>query len=329
MAGRGRIDFDMTPGPNSTVPHRGFGATDAMLVLMAIIWGVNYTVVKAGLEYLQPLAFNGARMGLATIVLFIIAPFMARGVPWPNARGRRQLLTIGVVGNGVYQLLFILGMQYTRAGVAALILAAAPAWVAIIARMMGREQISQSAWTGIALQLLGVVFVVGSAFGMESSGKSLYGALLMALGSMCWALYTVLAQPHTLRAHPLHLSALTMLSGAVLVIAAALPGLRHANLSAVPFSAWSAVLYSSLGAIVIGYLLYYRGVRVLGPTRASMYGNLQPVVALIVAWAALHEHPTAVQWLGAALILGGLLLSRNSRGSLIARINREPVARSA
>jgi drug/metabolite transporter (DMT)-like permease len=64
--------------------------------------------------------------------------------------------------------------------------------------------------------------------------------------------------------------------------------------------------------MVAANLFYYRGLRVLGPTRTSMYGNLQPMVAMAVAWIALREQPTAVQVLGGSLILAGLLVARTA-----------------
>lgn len=300
------------PSGSPAVARHGFGATDAWLVFMAAIWGVNYSVVKVGLQYLSPLAFNGARMVLAAFVLFAVALFV-RDVPWPSPRQRWQLLLIGLLGNGLYQLFFIFGLSRTRAGVAALIVAATPAWVAIISRLMGREHVTRVAWMGIGLQLLGVVCVVGSARGFEGGGQVMLGAALMAAGSVCWALFTVLLQPHTRDAHPLHLSAVTMASGALMIVAVALPDLLRLDWRAVPSTGWASVAYAGLGALVIAYLLYYHGVRVLGPTRTSMYSNLQPVIALAVAWIILHERPTGWQLTGAAFILGGLLLTRVSR----------------
>ena len=80
--------------------------------------------------------------------------------------------------------------------------------------------------------------------------------------------------------------------------------------TALPVSAWGALLYSGLLALAVAYLFWYRGVRILGPTRSAMYSNLQPVVALIVAWIALGEKPTVIQVLGAVAIMTGLLLTR-------------------
>jgi drug/metabolite transporter (DMT)-like permease len=301
----------VTQAPNAT-PHHGFGMTDAGLVLMAIIWGVNYSVVKAGLESLPPLAFNGARMLLAAVVLFVVAS-LARDATWPSWRDTKVLLALGVLGNGLYQLLFIFGLARTRAGVAALIVAAGPAWIAIISRLLGRERVSRNGWLGIALQLIGVGCVVGSTQRFDGGGDVMLGAALIALGSVAWGLFSVLLQPYTQRAHPLHLSAITMASGAGVMAVAAVPDMLAISWGQIPLVAWGSIVYAGIGALVIAYLLFYRGVRVLGPTRTALYSNLQPVIALAVAWLLLHELPTGWQLVGASFIMGGLLLSRFSR----------------
>jgi drug/metabolite transporter (DMT)-like permease len=74
---------------------------------------------------------------------------------------------------------------------------------------------------------------------------------------------------------------------------------------------WRAALFfSGLGALVLAYLFWYRGVRVLGPTRTAMYSNLQPVIALLIAWPALSEVPTLIQGAGAVTIIAGVILTR-------------------
>mgnify|MGYP003891688003 CR=1 FL=1 len=79
--------------------------------------------------------------------------------------------------------------------------------------------------------------------------------------------------------------------------------------------------YAGIGALVVAYLLFYRGVRVLGATRTAMYGNLQPIVALAFAWLMLGERPTPWQLLGAALITAGLLLSRTAHARPMVRVS--------
>ena len=295
-----------------TVPAPAtFGLTDLGLVFTAIIWGAHYSVLKVGLQTLQPFTFSAIRLVGAFVILAVLAANV-RNQPWPSRRDILALMSCGLIGNGLYQLMFMEGMTTTRAGIAALIIAASPAWVAIIGRLMGRERVSSRGWIGIGLQLAGVACVVLSSHMLNEHGTELVGTLLIIGGGVLWSLYSVLLQPFTERIHPLHLSAITLSGGALLMVTVASPNLIHFDFRTVTAPAWSALAYSSIGAMVIAYMLFYRGIRVLGPTRTAVYGNLQPLVAIVVAWFLVHEAPTIWQWVGAAMITGGLLLSRTA-----------------
>jgi len=89
------------------------------------------------------------------------------------------------------------------------------------------------------------------------------------------------------------------------------PSIAAADWAAASGATWGAIVYSGIAGLVVAYLFWYRGVRVLGPTRTAMYVNLQPVFALAVAWMALGEHPGVVQIVGAAGVMTGLLLARS------------------
>src|SRR3569833_293235 len=97
----------VTPG-HATTTRPGVWLTDASLVLMAVIWGVNFSVVKYGTTLVDPLAYNGVRVSLAAILLFIIVAF--ERAPLPPKRVIFALLGLGVLGNGIYQLLFVEGI---------------------------------------------------------------------------------------------------------------------------------------------------------------------------------------------------------------------------
>jgi drug/metabolite transporter (DMT)-like permease len=275
---------------------------------MATIWGVNFSVVKYGTKLVEPLAYNGVRLALAAILLAAIV--LIGRLELPSRRDCLSLLALGVLGNAIYQFFFVLGIARTRASDAALVIAATPAMIAIIGRIRGTERVQGRGIAGIALSIGGMGLVVlGTASG-ASGDSSLMGDLLVLVGSLCWAIYTVMLKPFTARIGGIQLSALTMIGGAVPLFAVALPAIGRTHWAAFPALGWAAIAYSGIGALVIAYLFWYRGVRVLGPTRTSMYSNLQPVIAMIVAWAMLGEIPTAWQVVGAASIMGGLLLTR-------------------
>lgn len=295
------------------VPARsGVWLTDALLVTMALIWGVNFAVVKYATTAFTPIAFNGARMLLASVVLAVIVVGM-RG-PWPSRRDTLALLALGLLGNGLYQWFFVEGIARIRAGSASLVLAAVPAIIALIGRVRGTDRVGVSGAAGIALSMAGVALIVYGGQRTAGDASTLLGALLVLGGAVCWAVYTVLLKPFTHRVNGLRLHALTMWSGTLLLGIVAFPALADTPFGHVPALGWGAVLYSGLGALVLAYVFWYRGVRVIGPTRTAMYSNVQPIIALLVAWPLLNEVPTVWQLTGAALILAGLVLVRRAPG---------------
>ena len=298
----------LAPDRGVPVSRPGVTVTDLLLLLMAFIWGVNIAVVKYGTLHLSPLAYNGVRVTLAAVALLAIAAAM--GKPWPGRREVLTLMLLGVLGNGLYQILFIQGIAHTRAGNAALVLAATPAFVALIGWMRGVERISRRGMIGIAISVVGIGLVVGGQAPIGAGASTLVGDLLVLGGCVCWAAFTVLVMPFTRRVDGVQVSGLTMAGGSIPLLLISAPAIVTTNWRSVELPVWGAIVFSGLGALVIAYLCWYRGVRVLGPTRTSMYGNLQPIVALIFAWALLHEVPTLMQGMGAASIITGLLLTR-------------------
>jgi drug/metabolite transporter (DMT)-like permease len=296
----------VTPGHATTRP--GVWLTDIALVLMALIWGVNFSIVKFGTSLVAPLAYNGIRVMIAALVLMTIV--LASKTPLPPRRVIVALLTLGILGNGIYQFFFVQGISRTRASDAALVVAASPAFIAIIGRLRGVERASARRVMGILLSIAGIALVVFATTRGNDGRSSLAGDLLVLAGSLSWATYTVLLKPYTEHVSGIQVSAFTMVGGAVPLFIVALPAIAHASWSTVPALGWAAIFYSSIFALVIAYLFWYRGVRVIGPTRTAMYSNVQPLIAVIFAWVVLNETPTIWQGIGMVFIMTGLLLTR-------------------
>jgi drug/metabolite transporter (DMT)-like permease len=292
----------------SSEEHRTFGKTDALLILMATIWAVNFSVIKYAVQFIPPLAFTGLRVGLAATVLLGIAFVQHR--PWPPRRDILFLIMLGVVGNGLYQLLFIEGLSRTKVGNAVLIVAAAPAFIAVVSRLMGIERVRRRALAGVALSICGVALVVYGSALADHRTATLIGTLLVFLGVLCWTTFTVLVQPLAVRVNPIQLSGLTMFGGALALVFTTPRALAAVRWETVPPGAWTALFYASVVSMVIAYLFWYRGLRVLGPTRTAIYGNLQPVIAIAVAWIFLNEWPTIWQGVGTGTIMTGIYLTR-------------------
>ena len=282
--------------------------TEALLVLMSIIWGMNFAVMKYGTNVLDPLAYNGVRLAIGSVVMLVIL-YIRRmpALPWPDIRG---LMTLGALGTGLYQLFFINGLAMTRAGTASLVIASSPAAIAIVGKLMGVEIVTAKAVWGITLSIAGIAVVILSSAASTGGESSMFGDLLVLASVICWSFYTHLVRPYTHRIDGIQIATWSLIGGTLPVLAIAAPAILHANWPAVAPLTWSAILYSGIGSMGIAYLFWYRGVRVIGSTRTAMFSNLQPIVALAVSWPLLGEKPTIWQGAGAAAVLGGLLLTR-------------------
>jgi drug/metabolite transporter (DMT)-like permease len=288
--------------------HPSFGLTDVLLFAMAVIWGVNFVVVKYATHIFNPVAFTGLRVG--TAATFLVAFAYARGGFTLSRHDVVRLLFLGVIGNGLYQLFFVHGVARTRAGNASLIVGAAPAFIALVARARGLERVKRMTLAGIALSMIGVALVIAGSATSSNGQATLLGSVLVFLGVLSWTAYTIMLQPYTKRIDVVRLAAVTMVGGAVPLLIASMPALVATDWSSVGTGGWLALFYSSVISMGVAYFFWYRGLRVLGPTRTAVYSNLQPIVALVAAWAFLGEIPTIFQGVGAVTIIAGVFLTR-------------------
>lgn len=286
-----------------------FGTTDALLMLMALIWAVNFSVIKYATGVFSPLAFTGLRVGIAAAVLMAIAFFQRH--PWPPRRDVITLVLLGVVGNGLYQILFVEGLSRTNVGNTVLIVAAAPAFIAVASRLRGIERVRRRTLYGVALSVSGVALVVLGSARTDHSNATLFGTLLVFVGVLCWTAFTVMLQPLAMRLDPVHLSALTMSGGVLPLLIASPKALAATEWGSVGPAVWLSLFYASVISMVVAYLFWYRGLRVLGPTRTAVYSNLQPAIAIAVAWIFLNESPTVWQGVGTGTIMTGIFLTRS------------------
>jgi drug/metabolite transporter (DMT)-like permease len=296
--------------PSAGVARSRVSITDLLLVAMALIWGVNASVMKFAVAQMPPLVFNAARLGLASIALVVLA-FGVRRVTLTR-RDLLSLLALGLLGTGLYQFFMIEGLARTRAGTTALILSSGPAFVALFGRLLGIERITRRGTLGIVLSMAGIALVALSQPEAITRRATLIGSALVLIGCICWSLFAVLIKPYANRLDGRLVTAITIVGGTIPLSLLALPAMNGVAWRVLSLETWAAIVYAGLASMVIAYLFWNRGVRLLGPTRTAMFGNLQPLFALVAARVMLGERPGAWQLVGAAGIVAGVLLTRTA-----------------
>ncbi|MGI8852888.1 MAG: DMT family transporter [Methyloceanibacter sp.] len=287
---------------------RRISADDLGMLLVCLIWGMNFSVTKSAFDQLAPLPFTAIRFVVSSLLLWVIIR-IAEGPAKLPPGALRQLVILGVLGNTFYQLVFMLGLARTTATNSALILSTVPTVVAVFAGVRGLERITPRMRWGIALGTVGVVLVIAIR-GVGFDRATLIGDLLTVAAVLFWAGYTLGLRRVPESVSPLRVTTITTLAGMPGLVLAGLPGVIRLDWPAVNLHAWLAVAYSSIFSLVVAYLLWNRSVKAIGGTRTAIYMCLTPVVAVFGAWLLLGERPHALQGVGAIFIIVGVLLTR-------------------
>ncbi len=280
------------------------------LIAVVVIWGLNFTVSKWSLREFPVLGFTALRFLLASALLALVLR-QREGTLRPPAGSVLRLTALGVVGNTIYQLCFIVGLSITTVSNSALVLASMPAMVAGLAFGFRLERVTARAAEGLVLASLGVVLVV-AARGVSFEAGTLAGDVLTFMAVICWAVFTLGVRRLPEGISPLTITTWTMLLGTPVLLAAGLPSLLRMHWGSVSAAAWAGLVYSSAMSLVVAYILWNGSIRAIGSSRTAVFACLTPLVAMGSAAFVLHERPTVVQLIGAGAILGGVLLSQRT-----------------
>jgi len=283
------------------------------MLIVVLIWGLNFSVTKGAFETFPPLAFTAVRFAIASALLLPLVRRVEGEEPLP-AGALGKLVVLGVVGNTLYQLGFISGLALTTASNSALILAAMPPVTALAAAALGIEPVRPRVIAGVVVASIGVMLVV-AAEERGLGGGRLAGDLLTLGAVLCWAGYTLGLRSLPAGVSPLRVTAVTTVAGLPGLVLAGLPQLLTTDWPAVGARGWAALAYATVFSLLVAYVIWNRSVKVVGPSRTVLYMCLTPLVAVGGAAIMLGERPRPLQGVGAVLILSGVLLARSSAGA--------------
>jgi len=281
------------------------------LLLVAIIWGINYPVVKLALSDFLPMSFTVVRFFLASF--FLISFMMLSQEPLSiDRRDRPAFIKLGVLGITLYNLFFMYGLKYTTASNSALFISTSSLFAVFIQAASGRERVTARIVTGIVLASVGVIFIIrGHGGDLTFSSSGLFGDLLTLVAAVLWALYTITAQPLLEKYSAVKVTAYSMTAGSILLLPIGLYELVRQSWTGISFQSWFALGFAAFFSAGVAFTLWYQGVKRIGVTRTIVYQYLVPCVAVIVAVFFLGEQISMLQLLGGIAILVGVFLAQS------------------
>lgn len=287
-----------------TTGRDGFSpAVPALLGAMAI-WGGSYVVTKYALVDVGPFTVLWLRLAIAGLVM---APFARRHGYRFRMSLRRDYVIFGLTGMALHLGLEILGLKFTSASSASLIIAAAPAVTVAFAVVWLKERLSRLQGVGIALSVIGVVLITGA---QTHDGYPLrwLGNLLVFGGVVMWGVFTVQGRKMFVTQHWLVATTAATVSAVGLVLPVAAGEMVLQGVPTFTATSLSAVIFLGLLASAVAYGLYNLALRYVGGSVVGPFISLVPVIGVGLA-LLVGETLTIVQLIGGATVALGVWLS--------------------
>ena len=280
-----------------------------------VIWGSTYLAIRVAVETIPPFLMAAARFLVAGALLFA----------WAGRRGKegdrlgpRQWLAAALIGGlllaGGNGLLAWSEQRGVVTGVAALIIAAVPLYMAVLAAFLGEERLHRRTVAGLAIGFAGTALLVRVS---GSQGKAdVLGLAAVVAGSICWAAGSVLSRRVALPRRPLVATAMEMLcGGAILFAAAGLSGeFGRLHVSQVTARSWAGLAYLIVMGSLVAFSAYVWLLKNASPSLVSTYAYVNPVIAVLLGVTILDERFTGLEALASVLIVAAVAVIVLSQG---------------
>ena len=272
-----------------------------------LVWGSTYLAIRYAVETIPPLVTAAVRHSVAGG--FLLALAMARGF-----RPKREHWIAGLVVGAFF---FLIGHgtlhwaeQYVGSGLAALLIATEPMFILVLAWSMGQQKISRISALGLALGVVGVAVLTGAELNAKSS--SLLGLLAVLTGSISWAAGVVISPKVKLPTDALARTAVPLVCGAVMLLAAAgLTGeFRAVHLSSISLRSVLGLAYLIVFGSIVAFTAYTWLLQRCPPTLVATHTYANPVVAVLLGWLLASEPLTMRLVFASTAILGAIVLIR-------------------
>ena len=284
---------------------------DLMLIATIVIWAFNITVTKYVLTHgFQPLAYGALRYSAAAILAVVVAVVLEGSL---RVGGRRNLALVGAASVLllINQVSFVYALKLGSATTVALILGMTPIFAAIIASLVGLEQLTGRFWVATLIGFAGVALVALGSGGNLSS--DLGGDLLAILLAISWAAYSVTIAPLMRTYSPYRISAVVLVIMCIPFVALSTPQIADQDYASLGALVWAGLAFAIVGPLFLTNILWFKSIAIVGPSRATLFANAQPFVAAIFAALILSEHLHWLQIAGGMAILLGIVLERRWR----------------
>ncbi len=298
---------------NPGVMNRKHLIAYAEVTFTVIAWGASFIATKLALRDLAPVTVVWLRFAIGVIILGF-ASLIKKQLSMPPRKDLLYLSLLGFLGITFHQWLQSTGLLTVQASTTAWIVATTPVFIAILSWLFLRDRLVWVQVIGIVLATVGVLVVVskGNPASIFSGHFGTPGDILILISAPNWAVFSILSSRGLKKYPATQMMFIVMAIGwlftsILFFTTGSLADIRHMTLSSLVGVGFLGIFCSGLA-----YIAWYDGLQALPATQIGAFLYLEPLVAVLVAWAVLGESLIPVTLLGGAVILLGVRLVQKS-----------------
>lgn len=282
------------------------------LVLAVLFWGSSFPAIKIVMTGFTPISYVFLRF-LGAAAAFGALLMLTRRYRRLSRGTHIKLATMGLFHPTLYFIFESLGLQYTSASSASILVAAIPGIVALAARFVLNEKLNFKQWAGVVLSVIGVIILAGFDDNPAYAESSLLGNGLVLLAILSAAVYMIIARQLSASLSAVELTFYQVFYSILYLLPVFLLQAWNADWSRVNSNAVLALLFLIVGSTLIAFLAYNYAITCIHVSKAAVFLNGVPVVAVILSAFVLNEGLGVLQVIGGVIVIAGVTLTNLRR----------------
>lgn len=285
-----------------------------MLTLATATWGSAFIAGKVAVQSFEPATVAFLRFFGAAILLFPIMWLTEKNPKKPTLKDYGLFAVLGLTGIALYNICFFIATKQAPVIKSSLFIASNPVLIVLLSGLFLKEKITKNHIIGMVIALTGATFIITDGhilslfqFGFEPIDFVLLGAVVS------WALYSVVGKVVLRKFSSVESTTYAVAFGTIFLLPFASAETSWQDILQASSSTWIAIAHMSIFVTVVSFIMYYYGIKEVGAAKASIFINVMPVSAVLMATFFLDETFTLAHGIGAAFVLSGVYIGTNTK----------------
>ncbi|MBD8067945.1 DMT family transporter [Bacillus sp. PS06] len=288
--------------------------TYGMLTLATATWGSAFIAGKVAVQSFEPATVAFLRFFGAALLLFPLMWVMDKKKVKPTLKDYGLFAVLGLTGIAIYNICFFLASKHAPVIKSSLFIASNPVLIVLLSGLFLKEKITKNHIIGMIIALVGVTFIITDGHLMSLFHMGFEPIDFILLGAVIsWALYSVVGKIVLKKFSSVVSTTYACAFGTLFLFPFAIAETTWADVKQAPFDVWLSIAHMSIFVTVISFVMYYHGIKEVGAAKASIFINVMPLSAVIMATLFLGESFTWGHAIGAICVLTGVYIGTQSK----------------